>query len=132
VRLLHLTERESGQPVSCSFGLRRPDPAHILNPALGLSIPIPLHRLLPVEWSGAESLGYNSVSDGTKNSPPIELVDIVRLRKQHPCGGDTWRVVRLGVDIGLNCRTCGRRILLERPVFERRVRQIMPKESDGA
>ena len=28
-------------------------------------------------------------------TPPIEIYigDLVQMRKQHPCGGDTWRVV---------------------------------------
>ena len=45
--------------------------------------------------------------------------DVVRLRKPHPCGGFEWEVVRLGADIGLRCRGCGRRVLLERRALER-------------
>ena len=67
-----------------------------------------------------------------KSLRQIELGDVVRLRKRHPCGGDTWQIVRLGVDIGLHCRTCGRRVLLERPVFERRVRQVLSEGAHGA
>ena len=44
----------------------------------------------------------------------------MRLRRTHPCGGDTWLVDRLGADIGLRCRTCGRHVLIERPTLERR------------
>ncbi|MFQ5811936.1 MAG: DUF951 family protein, partial [Anaerolineae bacterium] len=33
----------------------------------------------------------------------IRLGDVVRLRKQHPCGGYEWEVVRLGADIGIKC-----------------------------
>jgi len=47
------------------------------------------------------------------------LGDVVRLRRIHPCGGDTWLVDRLGADIGLRCRTCGRHVLLERRTLER-------------
>ena len=42
------------------------------------------------------------------------LGDVVRLASPHPCGGDTWLVDRLGADIGLRCRTCGRHVLVER------------------
>ena len=58
----------------------------------------------------------------------IKLGDIVRLRKKHPCGGDTWQVVRLGADIGIKCLTCQHRVLLERGVFERRVRGLIPPQ----
>ncbi len=52
---------------------------------------------------------------------PFLLGDVVRLARPHPCGGDTWLVDRLGADIGLRCRTCGRHLLLERRAVERRV-----------
>ena len=48
------------------------------------------------------------------------LGDVVRLRRSHPCGGDTWLVDRLGADIGLRCQTCGRHVLIERATLERR------------
>jgi len=57
----------------------------------------------------------------------IELEDVVRLRKQHPCGGYEWRVVRLGADIGLKCTTCGRRVLLPRSEFERRLKAVISR-----
>ncbi len=49
------------------------------------------------------------------------LGDVVRLRRTHPCGGNTWLVDRLGADIGLRCQTCGRHVLLERRVLEGRL-----------
>ena len=51
----------------------------------------------------------------------LYLGDIVRLKRRHPCGGDTWLVDRLGADIGLRCETCGRHVLVERPTLERRL-----------
>ena len=55
--------------------------------------------------------------------PVLELLlgDVLRLRKAHPCGGDTWLVDRLGADIGLRCETCRRHVLLERRAVERRL-----------
>lgn len=47
--------------------------------------------------------------------------DVVRLRRPHPCGSTSFEVVRLGADIGLNCLTCGRRIMLARSLLERRM-----------
>ncbi|MCJ7522253.1 MAG: DUF951 domain-containing protein [Dehalococcoidia bacterium] len=54
-----------------------------------------------------------------------KLGDIVRLRKKHPCGSYDWQVVRLGADIGIKCQGCNRRVLLERRVFERRVKAVI-------
>jgi hypothetical protein len=54
----------------------------------------------------------------------LELGDVVRLRKPHPCGGYEWRVVRLGADIGLECLTCGHRVLLTRRELKNRLKTI--------
>ena len=63
----------------------------------------------------------------------IELGDVVRLRKKHPCGNDEWEVVRLGADVRIKCLGCQRQVLLERSVFERRVKAAAPgKESANA
>jgi len=57
----------------------------------------------------------------------IKLGDVVRLKKQHPCGSYEWQVVRLGADIGIKCLKCQRRVLLERSVFERRVKTFVSR-----
>jgi hypothetical protein len=57
----------------------------------------------------------------------IKLGDIVRLRKAHPCGSYEWEVVRVGADIGLKCLKCQRRVILERDVFGRRVKEFISK-----
>lgn len=65
----------------------------------------------------------------------FRLGDVLRLRKPHPCGGYEWRVTRLGADIGLECLTCGRRVLLERREVERRTKTVVsrgPEPSPGA
>jgi hypothetical protein len=59
--------------------------------------------------------------------PEIDIDDIVRLRKPHPCGGYEWRVVRLGADIGLECLTCKRRVMLPRRELARRLKTILQK-----
>jgi hypothetical protein len=61
--------------------------------------------------------------------PVLELLlgDVVRLKRAHPCGGSDWQVDRLGADIGLRCQTCGRHVLLERPVLERRLAQFVSR-----
>ena len=62
-------------------------------------------------------------------TPPIEINigDLVQMRKQHPCGGDTWRVVRVGAEIGIRCATCDRKVLLPRSTFERRVKRFLER-----
>ena len=59
----------------------------------------------------------------------IKLGDIVRLRKAHACGTYEWEVVRVGADIGLKCLKCQRRVLLERGVFERRMKEFVSRSA---
>ena len=59
----------------------------------------------------------------------IELGDIVRLRKAHPCGSYEWEVVRVGAGIDLQCLKCRKRVRLERGVFERRVKEFVSQSA---
>ena len=53
--------------------------------------------------------------------------DEVRFSKAHPCGGDWWLVVRTGVDVGIKCTKCGRRVMMERAEYERRVKEVVSR-----
>lgn len=57
----------------------------------------------------------------------LRLGDTVRLRKPHPCGSSDWVIVRLGADIGIRCLGCQRRVLLDRSVFEKRVKTFLDR-----
>lgn len=61
----------------------------------------------------------------------IHLGDVVRLRKKHPCGSVDWKVVRVGADIGLLCLGCNRRVMLERGTFNRRLKTVVSRASEG-
>lgn len=58
----------------------------------------------------------------------IRVGDRAIMRKPHACGCFEWEVVRTGADIGVRCAGCGRRVLLEREYFERRVKTLQPKD----
>lgn len=62
------------------------------------------------------------------NARPVQEIrigDHVHMRKPHPCGGYVWEVTRVGADIGIACLTCGRRVLLPRSKFEKRVKTVL-------
>jgi hypothetical protein len=63
----------------------------------------------------------------SKGPVALYLDDIVVLRKPHPCGGETWRIVRLGADIGLRCVTCSRRVLVARASVERDIKRFVER-----
>src|SRR3954469_18971705 len=82
---------------------------------------------------GRRRLSCGKTSTATGRSAPrsrrpdipleLELGELLRLRKPHPCGGFDWEVTRLGADIGLRCLKCGRHVLLERALLEKRIKQ---------
>lgn len=55
----------------------------------------------------------------------LHVGDVVKMRKAHPCGNDLWRVTYVGADIKMRCEKCERVVMLERPVFEKRVKKLV-------
>jgi hypothetical protein len=51
--------------------------------------------------------------------------DIVKMKKLHPCGSDRWEIMRTGMDFGIKCLGCGRRVMVPRPKFEKSVKQVL-------
>lgn len=57
----------------------------------------------------------------------IQVGNIVKLKKQHPCGSKEWEVLRIGADFRLKCCGCGHQIMIARPALEKNVREIREK-----
>ena len=47
------------------------------------------------------------------NQYQYEVGDIVKLKKQHPCGSHEWEILRVGADFRLKCTGCGHQIMLK-------------------
>jgi hypothetical protein len=54
----------------------------------------------------------------------INVGDIVKLKKQHPCGSFEWEVLRSGADFRLKCTGCGHQVMVPRTKLEKSVREI--------
>lgn len=61
----------------------------------------------------------------------VVVGDIVRTRKPHPCGSVTWQVLRVGADFKIKCTGCGRIVMMERPIFEKRLRSIEKRKEEA-
>lgn len=48
--------------------------------------------------------------------------DILEFKKKHPCGGNKWKVLRIGSDFRLECTTCGHQIEIERFKAEKNIK----------
>ena len=55
----------------------------------------------------------------------LHVGDLVKMRKPHPCGNDLWRITYVGADIKMRCEKCERIVMLERPVFEKRMKKLV-------
>ena len=47
------------------------------------------------------------------------------MKKQHPCGGTEWEIVRVGADIKIKCLNCGRTVLLPRIDFNKKIKKVI-------
>ena len=54
----------------------------------------------------------------------IQVGDIVKLKKKHPCGSFEWEVLRVGADFRLKCAGCGHQIMIPRKQVERNIRLL--------
>ncbi len=55
--------------------------------------------------------------------------DVVVTKKNHPCGGNEWEVLRVGADFKVKCVKCGRVVMLTRVKFEKSVRTILNNQN---
>ena len=54
----------------------------------------------------------------------IQVGDILKMKKQHPCGSSEWEVLRIGADFRLKCKGCGHQIMIPRVKAEKNVRGV--------
>ena len=62
----------------------------------------------------------------------LRVHDRVELKKPHPCGGKTWEILRVGMDIKLRCLTCGHELMLPRSKAEKSIRKRLTAETENA
>lgn len=58
----------------------------------------------------------------------IQVGNIVKLKKQHPCGSHEWEVLRIGADFRIKCTGCGHQIMIPRRTLEKSVKEIKTQE----
>lgn len=56
--------------------------------------------------------------------PVINVGDILEMKKPHPCGEKSFKVLRIGADIKVSCVGCGRLLTIERLKIEKMIKKI--------
>ena len=62
------------------------------------------------------------------NIPHFSVGDLLEMKKPHPCGAKTMKVLRVGSDMRIVCTGCGRDQTLPRVKLEKAVKKILPAE----
>jgi hypothetical protein len=55
----------------------------------------------------------------------FQLHDIVEMKKQHPCGTNRWKIIRMGMDIRIKCQGCGHSVLIPRKEFVKKMKRVL-------
>lgn len=58
----------------------------------------------------------------------INVGDKLLMKKKHPCGADTFDVLRIGMDFKLKCTGCGHEVMLPRVKAEKNVKKVIKGE----
>ena len=60
----------------------------------------------------------------------ISVGDLWLMKRAHACGGNRWKVFRIGADIGMQCLKCKHRVLIARKKFTARAKMRIPTIND--
>lgn len=57
----------------------------------------------------------------------LQVGDIIKMKKPHPCGANEWEILRTGMDFRLKCEGCGHQVMVSRKLVEKNFRGIVKK-----
>ena len=60
----------------------------------------------------------------------FRLGDGVVMKKPHAYGANAWTIIRVGADVKIKCRQCGRIVMMDRADFVKMAKRLLPAE-DG-
>ncbi len=60
----------------------------------------------------------------------VRVGDTLLMKKNHPCGGNTFAVLRVGMDFRVRCNGCGHEVMVPRSKIEKNIKKIMRESED--
>lgn len=60
----------------------------------------------------------------------VAVGDKLIMKKPHPCGSNTFSVLRSGMDFKLKCEGCRHEIMLPRVKAEKNIKQLIKGQKD--
>lgn len=66
------------------------------------------------------------------NKIVYQLYDVVEMKKEHPCQkrSSLFQIVRLGADVKIMCLGCGNIIMLDRDLFNHRIKKVIEHKEE--
>lgn len=55
----------------------------------------------------------------------VNVGDRVEMKKQHPCGGKEFTILRVGMDFKIKCDKCGHEVMVPRNKIEKNIKKII-------
>ena len=63
--------------------------------------------------------------------PVINVGDILEMKKEHPCGGKQFLVLRAGMDFRVRCVKCDREVMVPRVKIEKNIKKVIREETEN-
>lgn len=59
----------------------------------------------------------------------VKVGDILICKKNHPCGGNRFKVLRVGMDFRIRCEKCDHEVMVKRSKIEPNIKRIEHPEN---
>ncbi|TCT13140.1 hypothetical protein EDC18_109103 [Natranaerovirga pectinivora] len=60
----------------------------------------------------------------------LQIGDIVKLKKSHPCGSFEWEILRTGIDFKIKCLGCNHLVMVPRKKIEKSIKSVVSSEQN--
>jgi len=54
----------------------------------------------------------------------LQVGDIIKTKKTHPCGSNQFEITRVGMDFRIKCQKCQKEIWIPRVKLEKRIKEV--------
>ena len=58
----------------------------------------------------------------------VRVGDVLKMKKKHPCGSDSFLVTRVGMDFKIKCLGCNHELMVPRRKIEKSIKRVIAKE----
>lgn len=58
------------------------------------------------------------------------LSDVVEMKKPHACQTNKWEIIRMGMDIRIQCVHCHQLVLMPRLEFNKKMKRVLEKNAE--